>query len=442
VFWAGWLLCSVAYADVAADAAVAANEVVDVHCSQGWSGEGAGRSEALVAVSATLGRVDVAHEQTGVGYLRYWRGLIYQCLGQYEEAIADLSAFVEEHKGDAVYAEQVKVALVRLDRAGHRAESAGAGRAAAWVRGVDRVELSVAVGAGPSLDERACTEPVSPPTVTFQKCLGGPSESPEQGVVAVPLHASVRLRAFPHPSVGVAGWVQVRQAVQHQRSVDGRDRSLDPAPRSPRVEGGVGPAIRLSNRLGLGRAVGVRIEPGFAVALVGHTPQAGHYDYASPRDDAHQLDGGGWLGVHLGLALRIDLELELANTVALDLAVRGSLTAPASDALLAPIRPAESAVLLPLDPTEARQGTAGLRAAIQGLTAGAAPVAVGPFLDVGFDGRWIDFPRGAASTWGGTPCATEPDGVCGDSDWKVFSTQRLSLGFTAGIEIDFGGPPS
>ncbi len=430
---AALFVASLAHAGVADDAAIAADDATSTHCSQAWTGEGAARAEALIAVSTVLGRVDSAYEQTQAPHLLYWRGLIYQCLGQYEDAIGDLEAFVAAESGSSVYAEQVRKAQLQLSRAGRRKAAAGAGAAASWIRRPDPVELGVRVGAGLSARQRACTEPTEPPSLLSQKCVGGKLEHGESGVTPAPVAGRLQARFHPRSEVGVLADVALSTALSHEADVEGKDRSLDRGEPGPTARLLVGPTFRLVRPTG--RAFALRLEPVFALAVSPLEPQAGHFDYSQPSETAGQLDGGAWVGVGLGGGVNLAVQAEVGNRAVLE--IDASLFGHGSPTdLLVSTRDPEDAVERPLSPTAARGVASDLGLALLLLPGEAGGVAIGPTLDIGLLGSWIDFPTDA---WGSYPCPPPQTGTCGVDDSKVFSTRRLGLTATLGLRLELGG---
>ncbi len=99
-------------------AAVAAEAVYSEHCS---TVAGRGVSEAAAAnteVSAVWLQVSQAYEVRGDAFLRYWRGVLGQCLGHEDRAQEDLSAFVAVADGNRRSTALVRDAKRRLARLG------------------------------------------------------------------------------------------------------------------------------------------------------------------------------------------------------------------------------------------------------------------------------------------------------------------------------------
>lgn len=114
-------------------AAFRADAVHGAYCSSVAS---LGVSQAAAAnaeVSRVWEQVSLAYEEHGDTFLRYWRGVLGQCLGHEERAIEDLSAYVAAAKDDSVSVALVRDARRRLRRMGVKPEGTDPGRAAGAV---------------------------------------------------------------------------------------------------------------------------------------------------------------------------------------------------------------------------------------------------------------------------------------------------------------------
>lgn len=101
----------------AADAALAASDAVETHCSDVAAGKGTAVAAATQEVATALTDVSRALDATAdATYLLYWRGLLYQCIENDERAKEDLTAFVESASADPVYLSQVREAKRRIAR--------------------------------------------------------------------------------------------------------------------------------------------------------------------------------------------------------------------------------------------------------------------------------------------------------------------------------------
>ena len=187
-------------ASAATEAALAAQEVAEEHCAQAWAGEAVESAGALQEVARTLEQVSAAHEETQQAFLRYWRGVLFQCLGQYERAKDDLEAFVQAEKGSNVYVDQVQQARLHLERAGRQVATAGAGLAAERVRRGRGVEGALKLGAGASIRSLACTD--APTRLSSSHCVGGPGERKPDAVQPHVFHIAGGFDALPAAVVG------------------------------------------------------------------------------------------------------------------------------------------------------------------------------------------------------------------------------------------------
>ena len=151
-------------------------------------------------MARTLELISGAHAETEQAFLLYWRGVLFQCLGQYERAKDDLEAFVEAEKGSNVYVDQVQQAKLRLERAGRQVASAGAGLAAERVRWGRGVEGGLKLGAGASIRNLACTDATT--RLSSSHCVGGASERKRSTVQPHVLHAAASFDALPAAVAG------------------------------------------------------------------------------------------------------------------------------------------------------------------------------------------------------------------------------------------------
>ncbi len=125
------LLLLLAATASAADGATAIDVAVEAEAAHSrWCSDVASRgtSEAAAAnteVSAVWEKVSRAFGTSGDVGLRYWRGVLGQCIGHEERAIEDYRAFIEGAADDPVVASQVRDARKRLRRLGveERAEA-------------------------------------------------------------------------------------------------------------------------------------------------------------------------------------------------------------------------------------------------------------------------------------------------------------------------------
>ena len=104
VFWVmaclvGVLLCSlepsVALAGEVTDAAaLSAHATREQHCPDVGALDVTKAAASVAQVATVWQQVSEAYETEDVGYILYWRGVLAQCLGYDEKAIADLSTFI------------------------------------------------------------------------------------------------------------------------------------------------------------------------------------------------------------------------------------------------------------------------------------------------------------------------------------------------------------
>lgn len=97
---------------VAAQAATVFQE----HCASVEADQVQEAADAIAAVNEAWRLVGEAFAERRVAYLMYWRGLLGQCLGQEERALADLRAFESGVSDPAAYATQLQDARRRIAR--------------------------------------------------------------------------------------------------------------------------------------------------------------------------------------------------------------------------------------------------------------------------------------------------------------------------------------
>ncbi len=113
------------------EAALAADEAHAEYC-RGVHAEDVSAAAALnERVSHVWGEVSRSYEAHGVDYLLYWRGVLGQCLGHEDRAVADLVAFHRAAQSDKDAAQMVSFARRRLKRLGVNLESRGSVNAGA-----------------------------------------------------------------------------------------------------------------------------------------------------------------------------------------------------------------------------------------------------------------------------------------------------------------------
>ncbi len=96
------------------DLAVLAAEVHQQHCAEIYGGDIDLAAEGYSAVAPVWQQVNLAYDEGQHSFLLYWRGLLAQCLGQAEQAAADLQAFVTAEEGTGNLEAMVRDANRRL----------------------------------------------------------------------------------------------------------------------------------------------------------------------------------------------------------------------------------------------------------------------------------------------------------------------------------------
>jgi hypothetical protein len=82
-----------------AELAVHANDVIAEHCAEIYAEDIALVARGYQEVAGAWEAIDEGYDDTGSSNLLYWRGVLAQCLGQQEMALADLHNFVRWTEG-------------------------------------------------------------------------------------------------------------------------------------------------------------------------------------------------------------------------------------------------------------------------------------------------------------------------------------------------------
>ena len=97
-----------------AEVAAAAYEVREQHCAAVGADDVQAAAESLARVSETWAQVSEALSESKKLYLLYWRGMLAQCLGQDEKALADLTEFASFAEDHGEYVDLLRDARRRL----------------------------------------------------------------------------------------------------------------------------------------------------------------------------------------------------------------------------------------------------------------------------------------------------------------------------------------
>ena len=130
-----------AAADQTEELAARAWEVHQAQCAELAAGSDASAADSMVEVTEVWREVITAYEETGAGFLLYWRGVLAQCLGQPERAAEDLQLFVALEQLEEAFMPQVRDARTRLRRMGITIDEPTAEELAA-ARELDRTDRS------------------------------------------------------------------------------------------------------------------------------------------------------------------------------------------------------------------------------------------------------------------------------------------------------------
>ena len=421
--------------DPAVDAAVQADDVNQQHCASLDTRQVDRAASATVAVAEAWGRVDEVYEQTGADYLLYWRGVLAQCLGRDEAALADLTAFVQGQEGSTQFSSMVKLARTRVRRLGDPSRL-GQGAAGALLTRGGPLEVGASWSAGSGVHELACTDGDDWGTVN-STCVGTDEHFADYRPAAVPASVQAHIDGFPTRAFGLGARVLLALPAP-----GGLPDSRSPG---PTLQLDVGPQLRLLESVSSGRRPGwLRVEVRFAASFARMSPMAGSAKYVG--ETGGYLDAGTWSLAHPGVSGRLEGALELGPKAALILSGRVAWYAP---------MPGQTARRV-VEPGEVELGTSGGSTRLEGvqvlpelvrssqLSAGgrvglALPIqqgsAVTPFVAVDFLRATMTFPDSPGDCW-----VVGSDEACDSDDGlhrKVFSTRRHDLYVTAGVDVRF-----
>jgi len=423
-----------ALADDAMTIALEADSVNQEFCVDIYNKEGTA-GNALVRVGEVLKLVDKSYKANEVGYLLYWRGVLKQCLRDYEGAKTDLAAFIKSQGNSTMFAALVRDAQKRLRRLGMKKQSTD-GPAAELLRQDSALELRVRYSGGSGVHILGCTDSSGKGTDSEKQhlnsaCRGEDTVNDQRAPAASILGLDVELAGYPAKGVGVSGRLLL-------------DYSLPsglPDDRSPGLSGEVlvGPVFRfLDSAASGGRAKSVRVRPALSLAFGGISPWVGNAKYAS---DGY-LDGGRYSATHIGGGLGLSGNVETGAKSLLDWAVDGSVSVPATGTLLREVAAAEAAVLRSPAPLSSSRFGAGGHVGVM-IASSRAPVALGPFVDFRLHQVGLAFPNDPADCWDSAPTDDNPEALClqGDENQKkVYSTAQTDFLIRGGIQILFGAP--
>jgi len=112
----------------AEEVALQAQQVHSQYCGSLQGTDRGLAGESFAVVGPAWSRVSDAYQQDGPIFLLYWSGLLSECLGRYEDAIADLEAFLA-NEGSAPLVSMVADAKSRLRRRARAATKPRSGTA-------------------------------------------------------------------------------------------------------------------------------------------------------------------------------------------------------------------------------------------------------------------------------------------------------------------------
>ena len=372
---AALLSSTAAFASSADDAAIAAYNANQEHCASVFARNRSDIAEAIQAVTPVIAQVDTAYKETNADYLLYWRGVLFQCIGQEETATEDLEQFIEVSKDNPLLAQQVRDTRARLIRLGSK-KGGGEGPAAKVINGEDHLEIDLRYSAGLGYHSLVCTDdgnppgssasnsPVlvgsDPPRVLNAACEfddGGTSRGSSRqhlrALTFVPASVDLGVFGFLYKTrsfgIGVGARARFDYAAPSPMLDDGSEdngsisgRSSTP-PNTPahadRMPGpslvlGIGPSIKIGRGpQSFSRGVDLRIEPMFAIGYGQLSPLAGTTKYFN---DQGLIDAGTYGMTNFGGLLSVRVDGEISDKLIFSGGGWGSVfaaqgTAPAED---------------------------------------------------------------------------------------------------------------
>ncbi len=469
----GLLLPHRAFAGPADDAAVEAAEVSAEHCQKITSRKPEEVVRANKAVADALEKLQAAFESTGDASLRYWRGMLVQCLDRPETAVADFEAFIAAQSDKPMYAGMVKEAKARLNRL--RGKKRGEGPAAEWLRRAGRVEASLALAGGFAPRFMGCRDQPSGAQggrAINAACLGGVNPRLVWGFSVTPEVAGA-LDVFVGTRGGGGSAARTGKAatvadlglgVRAALGVQSPAATLEPA-FSGLPAGFVagGPRLRVLQAGNAGvAALAVRLGGEFVADLSPTIPWAGSSKY----NDLGLLDPGTWAMTGFGGSGWFRASVELSPKVVVEVGGEGGFVA-SSAALIRNTRPgvptwvavvgstipdAETIHGCPEEvPHDERQceEVQGMPPVLSGHRWWAdfhlgvfgptkhADAAIGGELTAGFHDRLVRLADEDAYDWcvPGSDCALDPDSR------RVFSTEWGDVRIRVALVLRFASPP-
>ena len=424
-----WLLPCSALADDAAEAAAKANEVNLTYCGASYSSNVSLAADSTERVAKVWGEVDRVYADTGTPYLLFWRGILAQCLGKTESATEDLEAFLEWQEDDGGFDDLARQAQSRLRRL-DRGKDPGTGPVARHLAADTLLDLSLAWRGGGLMQAVICADdPAAGPLNT--PCLGG---SEVWKADQMPSLANVEVGAAVHFSRVVGAAVFFELAATADSSLGTEDGTYPETPIGPRWSLWAGPSLRFQRPLAPRvRGTKLTLTPAFHLRHGVISPWAGGLNTTEPI-----LLYPGTFGWTLpGLALRADLQVQIAPALALDLDLEGGIGLPSKGPSLTERQgPAAEVVILP-DPAQLTHAFAGARVGPL-LPLGEGRVALIPSLFVRWEGSTLRYADDlVGDVW------TENVGTEDDPDYKsrkVYSVRQHLLTVGGEIELRFGVP--
>ena len=433
------LLASTVHAgDPAVEAALEADDVNQDHCADLYDTKVERAASSTMAVAAAWQRVDEVYRETEASYLLFWRGVLAQCLGRDEAALADLTEFVGAQSESTMFASLVRQAKTRLRRLGDRSQL-GQGASASFLRLGPALEASASWAGGVGFHELICTDPSPVGDALNVTCLGQDRERAEYGLVAVPASLQASIDGFPARAFGLGARLLLSLPAPSGLAT----------PRAPglTLQVQVGPQLRILDTVATGRRSGwFRAEVRFAASLTRMDPMVGQAKYYV--DNGGFLDAGTWELKHVGVAARLGGALEISQKAALFFSGRFSWYAPMQGSAARRVVEAQ-----PVELTRSVGGTVTEQVEIVpelerttqlaaggrvGLLFPAETVAVGPFVGIDIVQASMSFPNDSADCWvygGQGTCITNDEDAR-----KVYSSRRTGFFVTVGIESRFGIP--
>jgi len=422
--------------DPAVDAAARANEVNQVYCGDAWSRDITLAAESLTRVIDAWSKVDEVYTETEDNYLLFWRGVLAQCLNRPEDALDDLTTFVDREDEDGAYEDLVRQAKRRLRRLGET-KDLGQGPLAEHLQASPTLEVMFGYQGGLVGHFMACSDDAG--EWLNQACIG-PKTTWKNAPLGLPVGGDLGLAVYPAKNIGIAARgtlaVTTQSTIGPSKNTSGEINYEDTSV-GPTWTALIGPQLRFQRAMSTGsRGLRFRILPGFHVRHVRLSPFAGNLVGSKTQE---LLIAGTYGWTRPGIAGWADLSMELSKTLGLRIAFTGGFSFPETDPRLAVVEEPYHSVRIYPDPVKLTATHGGGQVGLV-IVRKNTSVAFTPTLVVLWEGSQLVYPNRNGNsdddtdngdTWT-VPASTN------DETRKVYSTHQSMLSVMLQVGVQFG----